>query len=115
MIKDIWPYIGEVLTGLLAGITGWLAKGKIQKASEKADLLIKVQELYDRMVEATNRRMSEMENEIRDLKKEQTSIDAQWRKKVKEIEAKWATKYSTLQSKYNKLVKEFGEYKEQHK
>lgn len=114
-MEAIKPFIGEIITGLLALVTGWFAKSKAQKIHEKADVLIKVQTLYQRMVKDTNQRMDDMEKEMDDLKKKQFSIDAEWRKKVKQVEQKWQSKYSQLQSKYNKLFKEFEEYKQNHK
>src|SRR5690606_5532010 len=104
---DLKPYIGEFITGILAVVLGWLAKTKSQKKSDNADVLDKVQGIYDKMVEDTNERMDSFKKEIDELKKKQTSIDEAWRKKVQEIEKKWQTKYNGLQIKYSNLLKEF--------
>lgn len=110
---DLKPFLGEFITGVLALFFGWLAKGKAQKRAANADVLDKVQGIYDKMVRDTNVRMDELKAEIDDLKKKQTHIDAEWRKKVQEVERKWQTKYSRLQAKYNDLLKKLNEYKEQ--
>lgn len=114
MIEVFKPYIGEFITGVLALFFGWMAKGKTQKRSDNADVLTKVQGIYDKLVEDTDERIHNLKLEIDDLKKKQTSIDTEWRKKVQEVERKWQTKYSRLQAKYNSLLKEFEHYKSEN-
>ncbi|HCY81548.1 MAG TPA: hypothetical protein DHV22_08090 [Xanthomarina gelatinilytica] len=111
---DLKPYISELATGLIAIVIGWVAKSKNQKRQEEAGILDKVQGIYDKMIEDTNQRMDELKIDIENLKKKQTLIDAEWRKKVQQVEKKWQTKYSRLQAKYNSLLKEFEEYKSKH-
>lgn len=112
MIDVLKPYIGELITGPIALLLGWAIKGKSQRRLANADVIAKVQAIYDKMVKDTNTRMDELKAEIDDLKKKQDSTDAEWRKKLKEIERKWQTKYTRLQSKYNDLLKKLKEYQE---
>jgi|SRR5690606_39740971 len=114
MIDLLKPYIPEFIAALMAGVGGWFLKTKAQKKKDNADVLDKVQTIYDRMVEDTDAKISELKTEVEELKKKQVSIDAEWRKKVKEIERKWQNKYSGVQAKYNNLLREFEEYKSQH-
>ena len=115
-MKDIvTPYIGELITAIIALVLGWFGKSKAQKRQDNADVLTRVQGIYDKMVEDTNQRMNVMQSEIDALKKKQTEIDTEWRKKIQAVERKWQTKYSRLQQKHSELLKEFEEYKTNHK
>lgn len=107
-MKDILlQHISELITGLIAVLVGWFGKGKMAKKQDEADILDKVQSIYDKMIEDTEARMEMMNKEIENLKKRQVEIDENWEKKIAEVEKRWQTKYNTLK-------KEFENYKKSH-
>ena len=115
-MKDIFTqYIGELITGLIALVLGWLGKSRTQKTSDKADLTAKIQSVYKELIGDADASLDKMRDDIADLKKKQYDNEEAWKKKVQEIEKSWQTKHSRLQKKYNNLLKEFEDYKSSDK
>lgn len=107
-MKDvITQHLGELLTGLVALILGWLGKGKIQKNQDNADLTKKIQSIYKDLIADTELKIEAQEVEIEALKKRQKEIDDNWKKKIASVERKWQTKYANLK-------KQFDNYKKIH-
>lgn len=108
-MKDIFlQHINELITGVIAIMLGWFGKSKLTKKEAEADILDKVQGIYDKMIGDTKQRMIEMLSEIEELKRRQSEIDENWKKKLASVEQIW-------QNKYNNLKNEFERYKKKHK
>ena len=114
MIDFITPYIGELLTGALALILGWIGKSQTQKKADNADLTTKIQAVYKEFVVDSDSRLDLMRDEIKLLKEQQTLQNEKWVKKLDDIEKTWQTKYSRLQTKYNSLLKKLEDYEKSH-
>lgn len=105
MREILEQHIGNLLTGLVALVLGWLGKSQIQKKSDQADLTSKIQEVYREMVVDTDKTIDNLREEIKLQKEKQELRNDQWIKKLDDIEKTWQTKYSRLQTKYNHLLK----------
>jgi len=114
MIDFLRPYLGELLTGLVALVLGWIGKTQTQKKADKADLTAKIQAVYKDMVGDADKGMDLLRSEIKLLNEKQNLQDEKWQKKLNEIEKTWKTKYSRLQTKYNNLLKKVQEYESKH-
>lgn len=107
MIDIFLEHIGTLLAGLVSAILGWVAKSKVSKRAEEADLTAKIQEVYSEFVQHTKTQIHDLQLEIERLKKLQHDTDVNWRQKLNDVDRKW-------QSKYNALKKSFDNYKKTH-
>lgn len=94
MKQYILDNIGTIL-GFLFG-AGGLYDSYLQRKKRKTDALSGMQELYDRFVEDTNKKIVEFQAEISELKEEIERVETSWQKK------------------YNALKKAFDTYKKSH-
>jgi hypothetical protein len=114
MIDFLTPYIGTLITGIIALVLGWLGKSQTQKKVDNADLTSKIQAVYKDMIVDADARMDLMREEMKLLKERQVLLNDHWTKKLEDIEKTWQTKYSRLQTKYNNLVKKLEAYENNH-
>lgn len=114
MIDFLKPYLGELLTGFVALILGWLGKSQTQKKADNADLTAKIQAVYKEMVEDADKSMDLLREKVKLLEEKQVLQNEQWQKKLEDIEKTWQSKYSRLQTKYNSLLKKLEAYEKDH-
>ena len=89
MIELLQPHLGELLTGFVALILGWLGKSQVQKKADNADLTAKIQAVYKDMVHDADKSMDLLREEIKLLKENQELQNDQWLKKLDDIKKTW--------------------------
>ena len=123
MRLDIQQLISENIGTIIATIFGsgslygWFyerRKNKIQEKQLGADALKSMQDAYDKFTEDSLKRYEDLSTEVQDLKKKLIEVTTQLSKE-KQNYAILREEHDNLKISYNKLKKDFDDYKKKYK
>ena len=123
MSLDIQQLISENIGTIIATIFGsgslygWFyerRKNKIQEKQLGADALKSMQDAYDKFTEDSLKRYEDLSTEVQDLKKKLIEVTTQLSKE-KQNYAILREEHDNLKISYNKLKKDFDDYKKKYK
>lgn len=107
---ELKPYIIQILTAIIAGVSSFIGGGYIERKkkvaqlkSVESDAVTSMQRAYDEFVKDFNEKYSELQAEVKELKLKLTAQN----KQITESQKYWEKKYNTLK-------KEFNDYKLKH-
>ena len=89
-------------------------KRKIEEKQLSSDALKSMQDAYDKFTEDSLKRYSELSTEVQDLKKKLIEVTTQLSKE-KQNYAILREEHDNLKISYNKLKKDFDDYKKKYK
>lgn len=121
-MKDFFlQYIGEALMALIGVLGGWLVGRTKSNADTAAVLAVNksleanaieaMQRAYDIYIEHNNRKLSDFETEIKQLKEQQEEVNQKWKQKYEDITKELERVEKHWQNKYAIMKKDFDNYR----
>ena len=123
MSLDIQQLLTDNIVSIITTLFGggsfyafWVEKGKrkIEQKQLGADALKTMQDAYDKFTEDSLKHYEELSAEVQDLKKKLIEVTTQLSKE-KQNYAILREEHDNLKVSYNKLKKDFDEYKKKYK
>ena len=120
---DVKQFLMDNLISIITTLFGggsfyafWVEKGKrkIEQKQLGADALKSMQDAYDKFTEDSLKHYEELSAEVQDLKKKLIEVTTQLSKE-KQNYATLREEHDNLKISYNKLKKDFDDYKKKYK